>query len=71
MNTVTKLVLEKIIFRHGSPQFLLTDNATTLFSQVLPSLNEMIRIRGVFSTPYHTESNGQVERVNGTLERIL
>ena len=61
-NTVAKFVLEQIIFRHGSPQFLLMDNATNFTSQVLPRLDKLMGIRGVLSTPYHLESNGQVER---------
>ena len=34
-NTIAKFILEQIIF-HGNLQFLLTDNAKNLTSQVLP-----------------------------------
>ena len=68
---VSKFIIETIIHKHGCPHFILTDNATNFTSFVLPRLNENMSIRGVFSTPYHPESIGMVERVNGTLERIL
>ena len=69
--TVAKFVQEQIIHRHCCPQFLLTDIATNFTGRVLPKLNYLMGIRGVLTTPYHPESNGTVERVNATLERIL
>ena len=69
--TVARFVQEQIIHRHGCPQFLLTDNATNFTGRVLPKLNYLMGIREVLTTPYHPESNGTVERVNATLERIL
>ena len=69
--TVAKFVQEQIIHKHECPQFLKTDNATNFTGRYLPKLNYLMEIRGVLTTPYHPESNGTVERVNATMERIL
>ena len=69
--TIARFVQEKIIHRHSYPQLLLTDNATNFTGRVLTKLNYLIGIKGVLTTSYHPESNGTVEIVNTTLERIL
>jgi transposase InsO family protein len=66
-----KFVLEDIIARHGCPQAILTDNATNFVQKTLPKLNLLMSIRSALTTPYHPESNGMVERANGTLVKII
>lgn len=64
-------ILEQVIFRHGSPHNILSDNGTNFTLHVLPRLNQLMGIKGTLSTPYHPQANGMVERANGSLVCIL
>lgn len=71
VNSTELFILERIIHRHGCPQFPLNYNGTHFTAHVIPRLNELMDVRGVLTTPYHPKSNGTSERVNGTLTNIL
>ena len=66
-----KFILHTIIFRHGCPQKILTDNGTNFTARVIPVLNQLLGVRTHYTTPYHPQANGIVERVNGTLGKII
>ncbi len=60
-----------IFSRLGLPKEILSDNAQQLVSN---SMNEVMTMMGIdrsLSTPYHPQSNGTVERFNGSLKRML
>lgn len=69
--TTARFVVDNIIVRHGCPQFIKTDNGTNFSSNVFAKMLELLKIRGVFTTPYHPQANGTVERVNQTIANIL
>lgn len=59
------------IFKHyicifGIPKAIITDQGTSFKNQLLSSFSELFGYHHILCTPYHPQSNGQVERFNGT-----
>ena len=57
--------------RVGLPDTILTDQGTNFTSDVVRQVAAMLRIRLITSTPYHQQTDGLVERFNGTLKSMI
>ncbi|KAL8606779.1 hypothetical protein ACOMHN_049608 [Nucella lapillus] len=57
--------------RTGIPESVLTDNGSQFTGQVMKEVYRLLAIKGQYTTPYHAQCNGLVERFNGTLKRML
>ena len=66
-NTLAQFIFEKIICRHGTPKIILSDQGRNFISETIRILCEKFLIRHKFSSPYHLQTNGMVERLNWTL----
>ena len=62
--------LFKLMVKFGAPHEIITDRASC-FQSVLADYLHMQKIHHFPSTPYHPNTNGMVERVNGTLGALL
>lgn len=60
-------IYDEIICRHGCPQTILSDRGTHFRNHIVDNLLEKFRIKHLYSTPYHPETNGLTERFNRTL----
>ena len=63
--------LVKIFTRLGIPDELLTDQGSSFVSELLNQLSSLLRIRRIKTSPYHPQTDGLVERFNGTLKQML
>ena len=63
--------LFNIFSRLGLPKQILSDNGQQLVLKAMLEVMEMMGIEGRLSKPYHAQSNGMVERFNGTLKNML
>ena len=57
--------------RVGVPEEILTDQRTNFTSQLLKEVYRLLHIRPIRTTPYHPQTDGLVERFNGTLKAML
>lgn len=64
---VVKFIKEKIIFRHGLPEIIVTDQGTMFTGAEVVKFAESLGIRLSRSTPYYPQSNGQAEATNKVL----
>jgi len=57
------------LFSHvGVPDEILTDQGTNFMSTLLDEIYQLLHIKKIRTTPYHPQTDGLVERFNGTLK---
>uniref|UniRef100_A0A1X7UTB7 Integrase catalytic domain-containing protein n=1 Tax=Amphimedon queenslandica TaxID=400682 RepID=A0A1X7UTB7_AMPQE len=57
--------------RVGVQEEMLTDQWSNFTSQLLTEIYQMLRVRPIRTTRYHPQTDGLVERFNGTLKSML
>jgi hypothetical protein len=62
---------ENIVARFGCPKILVSDRGKYFLGDVVRKMAERFHIDHRKTTPYHPQTNGQTERVNGILVSIL
>ena len=63
--------LVSIFTRIGFPKEILSDRGAQFTSDLMAEVMKLIGVRQAFSSPYHPQANGLVERMNGTIKHML
>ncbi|OWZ07023.1 hypothetical protein PHMEG_00020639 [Phytophthora megakarya] len=73
LDTVTfvETMVNEVISRHGVPERLLSDQGSNFISELARSFYETLGIKKLFGAAYHPQTQGFVERFNGTLIGML
>ena len=65
--TTAKFIYKNIICQYGIPKILMTDRGTHFNNEILEHLSLLLEFKHVMSAAYNPQTNGKVERMNGTL----
>ena len=62
--TTAKALIKAVYYKHGAPKCILSDRDTSFTALLFRSLCKDLGIKQKFSTPYHSQNCGSVERQN-------
>jgi hypothetical protein len=71
METIVDAYYEKILSDKGVPVRLLSDRGTEFMNKLLGGLADMLKVKRLFTTAYHPQTNGKCERMNKTVKEKL
>jgi len=63
-STVVRVILDEWMLRFGLPERLLSDRGKNLGSEVISKMCGMVGTRKIFTSPYHPQTDGFIERFN-------
>ena len=69
--TVAKVLMNEYMVRYGIPQRIHSDQGGSFQNQILACVCRMLDIHQTRTSPYRPQSDGQVERFNQTLKKML
>lgn len=68
---IISFIYEEIITRHGCVKYIITDNGRPMVAEQMKLVCKNFGIKHKTISPYHSQSNGLVERFNRTLDSCL
>ena len=71
LEKLAQLYVDEILRLHGVPVSIISEQDPRFTSRFWPSLQTALGTRLQFSTPFHTQTDGQLERTIQTLEDML
>ena len=66
-----KIFVEDIVMKYGVPTAVISDQGSNFTSDLFRQVCRVMKIKHIKTTPYHPQSNGQTERTNGILVRLM
>lgn len=69
--TVAKAIIQSSILIYGTPKEILTDMGTEYRNNILHEICKILQIEHNFSTPYHHETVGSIERNHRTFNEYV
>ena len=69
--TIAQILVKEICFRFGTPQELLSDLGSNFISELVHHTCKLLGIRRIYTTPYHPQTNGLIEKFHSTLAKNL
>ena len=65
--SIAKAFVDHWVYVYGPPLSLLADNGKQFVARFFHEVCRILKIKNVFTTTYHPQTNGQVERFNRTM----
>ena len=69
--TVAKILVNGVISKYGAPRTVLTDQGSNFLSKLVQDICNLFKIKQLYTTAYHPQTDGLVERFNRTLCDML
>ncbi|GMF40671.1 unnamed protein product [Phytophthora fragariaefolia] len=69
--TFVEIMVNGVVARHGVPSRLLSDYGRNFTSEIAKSFYQTLGIKKLYGSAYHPQTQGLVERFNGTLMGML
>ena len=69
--TVTEKLVNEVISRFGAPERIHTDQGRNFEAQLFKEMCHLFSIEKTRTMPYHPQSDGMVERMNGSIQDML
>ena len=70
-DTVARAFVDEVVARHGVPDKILTDQGRNFESDLMRNVLQLFGVQKLRTSPYHPQTDGQVERFNRTLKGML
>lgn len=69
--TVARILVDQFIVRYGVPRVIHTDQAKNFESKLIQEVCSLLGIHKTRTSGYHAQSNGEAERFNSTVTKML